>query len=184
MRLQKKRTRRKLWKQKECNNTGCTGGEKCNKSGGGGGCGCGGTNYLTGGDNLSFAKYPYAYTPPSTLIPLNKQMIDLETGQGVGPENTMLINKNMTPISNYTSRNMQNGGRSGSGSRKTIKRRSKKSRKRRRYKKGGGFLMDGATNFVRVTGNNVQNLYNGMTGRPQDVSPLPFKDQLTKYPVV
>jgi len=167
MRSQKRTKKQKLWKQRGC--SGKMSGGTCKMNGG---CGCGGQSWMGGG----YAPYPGSHTtPPNTLIPLNKYPVDLQSGHNVTQENNWAVNKSIA----YNSKGGKKGYRN-----KNKKTQSRKQRGRSRYtrKRGGGtgFLQDSITNLFRVSGTNMYNTYNGLTGRPQLVSPLPFQDQLTR----
>jgi len=149
----KKRTRRKLWKQKGCGEKG-----KCRQTKGG--CNCG--NNFIGGSG--YAPYPSAYNTNPTLLKLNGMTTDVQVGRLL--QESSGVDASLKHQSNYIGKNV------GGGKKKTKRRGTKK--------RGGGFFTDGVTNFFRVSGNDIGNVYNGLMGKTQSVSPLPFKDQLTR----
>ena len=57
--------------------------------------------------------------------------------------------------------------------------RKSRSSKSRHIKRGGlGPLLNDAMMGSRVIGNDIGNVYNTLSGYPQSVSPLPYRDQL------
>jgi hypothetical protein len=179
----RKRNRKRTYKQKGCS-----------KKKRGGGCGCGGV--LQGGG--------------AGMTPLHPSTIDSSHTMKYISNDGLLQQANQYPLNQYTAGDLQTGSgfvtneggngainmqlqranqfQSGGNRRRTrrsIGKGHKPScgcKKCNQKKRGGNFLLQGAENFLRVQANTIGNVYNGFVGKPMNISPLPYQDQLTRTP--
>lgn len=158
----KSRTRKqKVWNMKGCYHSRSYKCSKCGKKQRGGNCGACNNIKMMGGSQYN----PGNHEPgPFVGKPWTKSVGGWPGVNGVGGDR------------NYLSQNlykqdpqlmMKLGG-------------SRKKRGSKKRRNGGGIIPQDLVNLGRDVSYNMGSTYNALTGYPQPVNPLPYKDQLTR----